>query len=99
MVLDFYENKPRNEELNVNDLAKKLILLLALITGHRMQTFSMININNIKKSQSQLEIRISDRIKTSKRNAAQPLLTLFLAEELQLRCRKTKFILKGPDGR
>ena len=76
VVLDFYENKSRNEELNVKDLAKKLILLLALTTGHRMQTFSIININNIKKSESQLEIRIPDRIKTSKRNSVQPLLIL-----------------------
>ena len=75
IVLDFYENLI-NKDLNLKDLSKKLVLLLALITGHRMQTLSLIKIANIRKTESRLETRIPDRIKTSKRNATQSLLIL-----------------------
>lgn len=84
VVLDFYQNKPNNEELSLKELSKKLILLLALTTGHRMQTFSIINIKNIKKAESQLEIPIPDRIKTSKRNTTQPLLILPFYSNLKI---------------
>ena len=43
IVLDFHDNKIIYKDLSLKDLSKKLILLLALITGHRMQTFSVIN--------------------------------------------------------
>ena len=76
IVLDYYLKNSNNENLTLKDLSKKLITLLALVTGHRMQTFSLININNIKHLDSKLEIKIPDRIKTSKLNTVQPLLII-----------------------
>ena len=43
----------------------KLITMLALVTGHRMQTFSLIEIENVRTTDTAIEIKISDRIKTT----------------------------------
>lgn len=83
IILDFYSEKPLNTELNF--LSKKLITLLALVTGHRMQTFSLIEINNIKISKEKIEIFVSRQIKTSKDGSMQPLLVLpFFHENLKI---------------
>lgn len=76
VVLDYFKTLPKNEELTTKDLVMKLITLLALITGHRMQTYSLINIKNIQENQGTLEIRIPDRIKTSGPNRKQPILVI-----------------------
>lgn len=57
-------------------ISKKLTTLLALISGHRMQSFSLIQLENIRISADKIEITIPARIKTSQKNAIQPLLTL-----------------------
>lgn len=75
-VLDFLSKWFPNENLTLEQLSQKLITLLALVTGHRMQTLSLIKINNVKKSDSSITIMISDRIKTSALGRKQPLLTL-----------------------
>ena len=54
----------------------KLVTLLALITAHRVQTYSLIKISNIDFSESKIQIRIPDRIKTSGVNKVQPLLNI-----------------------
>lgn len=76
IILDFYNDKAEDKDLSLKDLSKKLIVLLALTTGHRMQTLSLINITNLRRSETQLEIHIPDRIKTSRRGSTQPLLIL-----------------------
>lgn len=63
-----------NEELSLKDLSCKLITLLALITAHRAQTFSLIKLNNIHKKETGFEIWIKDRIKTSRVNKIKPIL-------------------------
>ena len=60
IVLDYYLKNSNNENLTLKDLSKKLITLLALVTVHRMQTFSLININNIKRLDPNLEIKIKN---------------------------------------
>ena len=57
-------------------LSKKLITLLALVTGHRIQTLSLIDIRNIIVKVSLIEIKIPERIKTSKPGRSQPVLIL-----------------------
>nr|CAH7757467.1 unnamed protein product [Callosobruchus chinensis] len=52
----------------------KLVTLLALITGHRLQTLTSIRLQNIVRFPDRLEIRISDRIKTSSSKSLQPYL-------------------------
>ncbi|CAD6233480.1 GSCOCG00007215001-RA-CDS, partial [Cotesia congregata] len=64
------------DELSLQKLTIKLIMILALITAHRKQTFSLIKRNNIKKTSNGYEIEISDAIKTSRPGSCQPLLIL-----------------------
>ncbi|XP_033222710.1 uncharacterized protein LOC117176563 [Belonocnema kinseyi] len=82
IVLDYFLEIPPNEELRLKELSKKLVTLLALITGLRMQTFSLIKIVNIRNRGTTIEIKIPDHIKTSNKNRTQPLLVLpFYSEE------------------
>lgn len=74
IVLNYLSSLPSNEEMPLKRLGMKLICLLALITGHRMQTFSLIKIENIEKQMNSVQIKIPDRIKTTGRNRNQPIL-------------------------
>lgn len=66
-----------NEELSLESLTLKLVTLLALVTGHRMQTLAAIDIRNIYRAkENTLEIKIPDRLKTSALNRNQPVLRL-----------------------
>lgn len=76
LVLDVISDWYPNSNLNLVKLTKKLTMLLALCTSHRVQTFSLIKISNISRSQSGIKITISDIIKTSAPNREQPLLFL-----------------------
>lgn len=76
IVLDYFNSRKSNEELELKELCKKLITLFALVTAHRMQTFSLIKIENIFYFETKIEIAIPDRIKTSAKNNVQPNLVL-----------------------
>lgn len=76
IVLDYFTSKENNTELSLKDLSMKLICLLALVTGHRMQTFSLIRLENIELQQDNIEIKIPDPIKTSGPKRSQPVLVL-----------------------
>lgn len=65
-----------NDSLVLDQLTKKCITLLALVTAHRVQTFSKINIKNIETKCNEILIKIPDLIKTSKKGTTQPLLVL-----------------------
>ncbi|CAH0724930.1 unnamed protein product, partial [Brenthis ino] len=65
-----------NSELSLEKLTIKLVMLLALCTAHRLQTFSLIKINNIKCFASVIKIYIIDIIKTSRPGKDQPILSL-----------------------
>lgn len=75
LVLNYLKNLYPNEGLGLEDLSLKLSTLLALITAHRVQTLSLIKIENIKYSEMGVDIFIPDRIKTSGKNK-QPILQL-----------------------
>lgn len=76
LVLAFFKSKPPSEELLLPDLSKKVVTLLALCTGHRMQTMGSIILPNIHASETGYEIFISSRLKTSKHFRTQPTLSL-----------------------
>ncbi|KAH9641145.1 hypothetical protein HF086_013002 [Spodoptera exigua] len=76
LVLNFLENLYPNESLSLEDISKKLITLLALVTAHRAQTFSKISIDYISRTDSQMRIKITDLIKTSRVGSQQPVLIL-----------------------
>ncbi|XP_074102142.1 uncharacterized protein LOC141529496 [Cotesia typhae] len=64
------------EELSLKKLTEKLVVLLALGTAHHCQTLALIKISNITASESEIEIRIPEKIKTSRPGAPQPVLRL-----------------------
>lgn len=76
IVLNFLEKIYPHENVSLELHSKKLVTLLALVTAHRMQTFSKINIDHIKKSSTQITIKITEIIKTSRINSNQPLLVI-----------------------
>lgn len=76
IVLKYLESLFPNEGLSLRDITLKLASLLALVTAHRVQTLSLIRLENIVHLQNGIEIKIPDRIKTSGRGSKQPLLTL-----------------------
>lgn len=65
-----------NDTIGVDKLTRKLVTLLALTTGHRMQTLSVIKIDNICHNNIGITINITDIIKTSRHGTEQPTLRL-----------------------
>ena len=64
-MLDFLKN------LNVSDLSLKfltvkLVTLLALVTGQRCQTISLLNLNDLEIQENSVKIRIKQLLKQSK---------------------------------
>lgn len=76
IVLNFISDWYPNSSLSLEKITKKLSILLALCTGQRLQTLSLIKIPNIAKSLVGFKISISDIIKTSAAGREQPLLNL-----------------------
>lgn len=76
IVLDFLTSWAPNNDILLEQLSYKLITLLALITGHRIQTLSLIKLSNIRILTERIEIKIPAQIKTSKPGRKQPVLIL-----------------------
>ncbi|XP_035706240.1 uncharacterized protein LOC118435096 isoform X3 [Folsomia candida] len=66
LVLQFCKNLGKNSRLNIIDLSHKLVALLALTTGQRVQTLSAISVPNINFKSGSCEIVIYDKLKSSK---------------------------------
>lgn len=75
-VLNYMISLFPNEKLTLEQLSKKCVTLLALVTAHRVQTLSKIDINNISILNDQIIIKIDQFIKTSRIDSLQP--TLYL---------------------
>ncbi|CAB0000713.1 unnamed protein product [Nesidiocoris tenuis] len=69
IVLKYLEE---NDALGLAPLSKKLVVLLLLATGHRLQTISLIETNNVTFSDQGAKILIPSRVKTSNPNRPQP---------------------------
>lgn len=76
IVLDFLSILTPNKDIHLEHLTKKTVTLLALITAHRVQTLSKINIKNIEICPEVINIKIPDILKTSRLNASQPNLNI-----------------------
>ncbi|XP_063980743.1 uncharacterized protein LOC135164392 [Diachasmimorpha longicaudata] len=70
VVLDFIEKM--TDSRNLMMLSQETATLIALTTGHRLQTLEKINIENIVVSEEHISIKIPERIKMSKRGKPQP---------------------------
>ncbi|XP_050314945.1 uncharacterized protein LOC126749306 [Anthonomus grandis grandis] len=73
IVISYLESFYPYKNVSLKDISFKLVTLLALSTGHRVQTLSLIHIHNIKMTQGKYEIKVPDRIKTTNRNEYQPI--------------------------
>jgi hypothetical protein len=76
IVLNYISKWYPNINLSLEKITKKTAVLLALCTAHRVQTFSLIKLDNIKIGPSGVKIAISDIIKTSAAGKEQPVLVL-----------------------
>ena len=71
-VVNYLSSQYPNENLSLEELTNKLVTLLALDTAQRVQTLSKISIENIEFLENSVQIKIPERIKTSRRNKNQP---------------------------
>lgn len=76
VVLRYVETLGDNQQLSLETLSKKVLILLALTIAHRIQTLSSIKMENIIQQSDELQILIPDLIKTSNPNNFQPILRL-----------------------
>lgn len=76
LVLDFVSKSYPKEGLSLDVLTKKMVALLALSTGQRVQTRSMIRLNNINLNNTNIDIVITDLIKTSAPGHQMPRMTI-----------------------
>lgn len=85
LVLNYISNWYPNLELSLERITKKLAILLALCTAHRVQTFSLIKLENISITENGVRIAIIDTIKTSAPGRDQPVLFLpFFRENINI---------------
>lgn len=75
-VLRLLENLHPLKKLKLKEATEKVSTLLALATAHRLQTLTLISINNISISDSEISIKIPDLIKISKPGSFPPELIL-----------------------
>ena len=76
LVLTHLRSIYPNNKVSLKDLSFKLVALLALATAQRQQTISLMKLSNMTQQIDAINIRITDRIKTSGVNKKKPLLTL-----------------------
>ncbi|XP_063821172.1 uncharacterized protein LOC135071310 [Ostrinia nubilalis] len=85
LVLNFVSRWHPNAELSLEKITKKLVVLLAICTAHRVQTLSLIKLENISFSEQGAKIFITDLIKTSAPGRQQPILKLpYFAENISI---------------
>ncbi|ODM87063.1 hypothetical protein Ocin01_19619 [Orchesella cincta] len=66
IVLNFIDKSESNENLSLTQLTLKLVALMLLCSGHRIQTLNNIKLHEIKENGDELVINIENRLKTSK---------------------------------
>ncbi|KAJ8958367.1 hypothetical protein NQ314_006428, partial [Rhamnusium bicolor] len=84
IVLNNIRRLDRNDDLPLFRLSRKLAILLALATGQRIQTLSLIKVENISFTVEGSRIHIPDRIKTTGVKSFQPCLELPIFQENEI---------------
>nr|CAI5835115.1 unnamed protein product [Callosobruchus analis]CAI5842550.1 unnamed protein product [Callosobruchus analis]CAI5860122.1 unnamed protein product [Callosobruchus analis]CAI5865233.1 unnamed protein product [Callosobruchus analis] len=74
-VLKFLDT-PTSSITSLKQLSLKLVTLLALATGQRIQTLALVKCSNIFKNETGIKIFIQDRIKSSTPASCQPCLII-----------------------
>lgn len=75
-VLEYLKKDGTTEKWTLEWVTMKLATLLALVTGQRVQTISLIRFSNIKILESGIRIRMTDHLKTTNVRHKQPNLVL-----------------------
>ena len=75
-VLDYLKNLPSNEEMSIDLLSKKLVMLCLLVTGCRCQDVHSMHLDNMLPGESAYKFKISTLVKTSKPGKQVPELVL-----------------------
>lgn len=89
-VLNYLEKLGSIKKLKMMEAVEKVVTILALATAQGLQTLSVIKVDNIERSSSEIKIKITDQIKTSKIGACQPeLILLFFKDKPNLCTAKT----------
>lgn len=86
IVLSKLEQWYPNNDCSLQQLTKKVITLLALVTAQRIQTLATIDIKNISIVDNITYIKIPDRTKTSGTDEYNPLLTIPMFPDQPARC-------------
>lgn len=86
LVLDYLSGIFPNDAITMENLTKKLVTLLALSTGQRVQTLSLINVADIQIQESRIIITVNDIIKTSAPNRHNPRLIIPFFKEKDAIC-------------
>lgn len=76
IVLDHLSSWYPNNEISLDKLTFKTVMLIALASAQRVQTLSKINIRNIHTSPDRIIIKIPDIVKTSRPGSNQPVIYL-----------------------
>jgi len=92
IVLNYIKTMWPLESLTLFDLSIRTATLLSLCTAHRMQTLASIRVSEIEILDSKIQIKIVDRIKTSRPGSTQPLLVLPRLLEEQEVCPVTSIL-------
>lgn len=86
LVLGHLSNEIPNDSLTLGRLTNKLVTLLALSTGQRVQTLSLINLKDVHVGESHIIISINEVIKTSAPNKKNPRLIIPFFREKESVC-------------
>ncbi|KAL0833066.1 hypothetical protein ABMA28_001178 [Loxostege sticticalis] len=85
VVLEYLGSLFPHENISLEQMTKKCSTLIALVTAHRVQTISKMYLKNVFISDSQILIKITDLIKSSRPGVSQPVLRLpFFSEKPQI---------------
>lgn len=75
-VLDLFLKWPENNQLSLKQLTMKSCGLLAILSGQRVQTLSLISLSDIRINENTIEIYVKETIKTSRPGTVQPNIVL-----------------------
>lgn len=89
VVLSYIKKMTCNDKLDMMNLSIKLVGLLALASGQRVQTLAAIRTQNIKFSNDSVNIFISDTLKTSGINNVQPCISFPTFKRCKALCVKS----------
>lgn len=91
-LLSYVENVYPYDDLDLADLSRKTLALLAIASAQRMQTLSLIKLSNINVQSDKIIIKITDLVKTSRPGAFQPLIRLPFIKEKPCICPATALL-------